>query len=134
MHLDRTTFCVVAVLVVGLLAGVALTAPFIPNPGLSEESEPGSVLSLRDLKRVALVIEDLPPHLLDLGLSEQVVRNRLVERLQRGRIEVVDDEEAPVVMFLIDEAIDDAAPDAIAFNLTISLRQKVRVERLDLAV
>ena len=80
---------------------------------------------------IAVDARDAAPQLAKMGLSEKQVTDKLIEVLEAADIEVDNRIEDTTVMVRIREAVDVDTPDAIAFNVTASLWQRVHVERLD---
>ncbi len=129
-HFIRATIVIAAV--AGVYTWRAAGAPILP----AQAKLPQKVLSLAGIRTVTLQVAPMPPELEAVGLSAGKVTNQWKVILDEAGIEVIaDDHErarsVPLIELESSTSTDEDLPGGVAFIGSVSVHQKVYVERLD---
>ena len=80
---------------------------------------PGHVRSLAKIDRIRLVIDPIPPHLADAGITRSSIRERAAGLLENYEIALDDkSEDLPQLHLVLIEITETDVADAIAIALT----------------
>ena len=124
----RWILCIGAV---GIASLLAVGAPIMPGA----TKLPGHVRSLAKIDRIRLVIDPIPPHLADAGITRSSIRERAAGLLENYEIALDDkSEDLPELHLVLIEITETDVADAIAYLLGVQLHQTVRIPRLNESV
>jgi hypothetical protein len=111
-------------------AAISMAAPFLAT----EKSMTGEDLSLARIDRLRLIVASVPDPIKKRGVNREELEGLSRRALAGAGIHVVDDwdESVPTLELLVLVADDEkAAPEAQAFCVYLTFKQRVLVERID---
>ncbi len=111
--------------VVALIGLAAWAAPIVPE----RRELAAQTQSLAQLKRLNLVVRELPPEMRDAGMTAERIEEIWRPRLTDAGFELTDDENAPMLELRTIVILESTVPDAIAINPYMLLHQNVKLNR-----
>ena len=128
MNRSGTWLCVgVFGITSGVLTWLCLAAPFLP----AGRRLPDEVISLAGIDRVQVRVRPVARLLSQRGVTAELIERELEEGLERAGFEVVENEGVPTIEVKSLPVNDPAIPDAMAFDIQISVYQSVHIGRLN---
>ena len=109
------------------LALVCFGAPMVPG----HKGLPDAVISLAHLKEVRLEITPVSQVLVELDVTDDLIRSKLEEILQEMGIAIVEDKDTPILEIMTIGVAEPAIADGLAFNMRLLLHQHIYIERLE---
>ncbi len=115
-------FCTVTIIASALLA-----APV----GRDFREVPDELRVVANIKQLRVDVALLPAVLTEADVTRRQILEQATAKLTEVGFEVVEDEQAPLIMFTASTLEDPAMPDIIAYTVFVDVVQKVHLYRLE---
>lgn len=126
MH-GRTGTWFWTLMVAGAIGLSAWAAPILPRRSTLSDTD----RSLAGLKRIELIVEDLPAQIKGVGLTAELLRKMIAKDLEAAGYQTTDTKRVSKLGVRVSAVTDPNVPGGIAFSVVMVLYQRVKIERLD---
>ena len=114
----------------GAIALSAWAGPFLQQRAGPSDSD----RSLAGLKRVEVIVEELPPQFRNVGVTAELLRTIIANDLEAAGHEIIETKRVAKLGVQVSAVTDSYVPGGIAYSVNMVLYQTVKIERLDQAL